>query len=120
MDKIEQYSRSNCLILHGYTDAPDGKDKAFEDHAITKLNSNVDLPTHLQNSDIDIRHSLPSKSYKKPIIIKFVKRTVRNMVFSKKNNLKSDEHSRIKLSLTVCLTKRRVELIEETRSIFGF
>ena len=41
MDKLEQYSRSNCLIFH-------------ENHVINGLNSKLNLPTNLQNSDVDI------------------------------------------------------------------
>ena len=87
MDKLEQYSRSNGLIFHGCTDAPPGNDyEAFVNHVINKLNSKLTLPTNLQNSDVDICHSLPSRSIKKPIIIKFVRRSMRNMVFFNKRS----------------------------------
>ena len=121
MDKHEQYSRSNCLIFHGCSNAPQGNDyEAFENHVINKLNSKLNLPTNLQNSDLDICHSLPSRSNKKPIIIKFVRRSMRNMVFFNKKKLKSNDDAGIKLLITECLTKRRLKLMEESRNVFGF
>ena len=121
IDKMEQYSRSNCLILHGCTDAPDGKDNlTFENHVVERLSNKLDLDIKIQNSDIDICHNLPSKKHKNPTIIKFVRRTVRDRVFSNKKKLNSNGIGDQKLSLTECLTKRRLKLLEETRRVFGF
>ena len=115
MDKLEQYSRSNCLIFHGCTDAPERNDyEAFENHVINKLNSKLNLPTDLRNSDAAICHSLPSRSNKKPVIIKSVRRSMRNMVFFNKKKLKSNDDAGIKLSITECLTQRRLKLMEES------
>jgi len=96
IDDLEQYSRSNCLILHGSkflgTNSPHSSNqepkqllesvsKDCEKHVIDTSNSKLNLPTPITSSDIDICHPLRSATNKNPIIIKFVRRTVRNMVF---------------------------------------
>ena len=64
-------------------------------------------------------HFLPSKKGKNPIIIKFVRRTVKNEVFNDKSKLKSlDSNSR--LAITESLTKRRHKLVDEARRVFDF
>ena len=82
------------------------------------LNTKLDLPTSISDSDIDICHPLPSKTNKKPIIIKFVCRSIRNMVYSHKKNLKTSNGR--KLSITESLTKKRLKIVEEARKVFGF
>ena len=53
------------------------------------------------------------------MIIKFVRRTVRNEVFNRKSKLKSaDSNSR--LAITESLTKRGLMLVEEARREFEF
>ena len=121
IDDLEQYSRSNCLILHGCQNVPaKATNEVFESFVLNTLNSRLNLPSELTHSDIDISHVLPSAKNKNPIIIKFVRRTVRNMVFNHKSNLKTRQESDPKLALTESLTKRRLRLVEQTRESFGF
>ena len=120
-DDLEQYSRSNCLILHGCRDLPpkDDNNKVTEECVICNLNSKLELSPPLTKQDIDICHRLPSKKGKNPVIIKFVRRTVRNEVFNCKSKMKSaDSNSR--LAITESLTKRRLVLVEEARRAFEF
>ena len=66
IDNLEQYSRNNCLILHGGHDAPTGADvsnQVFENF-MGFLNSEVNLPIAVTHSDIDNCHTLPSKKGK--------------------------------------------------------
>ena len=121
LDDMEQYDRSNCLTLHGCKDLPpkDAENKVVEKHVIDVLNSKLQLNTPLTCLDIDICHFLPSKKGKNPIIIKFVRRTVRNEVFNNKSKLKSlDTYSR--LAITESLTTRRLKLVDEARHVFDF
>ena len=121
LDDQEQYSRSNCLILHGCQDFPpkESNNQVFENYVINKINTKLDLETPVTAQDVDICHLLSSKKKKNPIIIKFVRRTLRNKVFSLKSKLKSsDPHE--KLSITESLTQRRLKLIEEARKVFQF
>ena len=118
LDDLEQYSRSNCLILHNDDIPPkESSNQMFENFVLSKLNSKLQLSTPLVNNDIDICHALPSKKSKNPIIIKFVRRTIHNKVFAYKKNLKSTD-PKIKLSIIKSLTKRRLRLVEEARKVF--
>ena len=121
LDDMEQYGRSNCLILHGCRDLPlkDAENMVVEKHVIDVLNSKLQLNTPLTSLDIDICHFLPSKKGKNPILIKFVRRTVRNEVFHNKSKLKS-LNSNSRLAITESLTIRRLKLVDEARSVFDF
>ena len=88
LDDLEQYGRSNCLILHGNNLDHRISNRETKKYVISTLNSCLDLPFTISEKDIDICHPLPSKSSKKPIIIKFVCRSVQNSVYAGKKNLK--------------------------------
>ena len=122
LDDLEQYSRSNCLILHGCTNLPDKKasNLDFENFVIKTLNSRIKLPQPIANADIDICHALPSRKAKNPIIIKFVRRRVGNLMFANKSPIKVVKNSDLKLSLTESLTKRRFQLLAKSQDAFGF
>ena len=101
INDIEQYSRRNCLVLHGNKDIPStGSYSEFELYVLNKLNSRLNLDYKISSSDIDTSHVLPTKKSKPvPIIIKFVRRSVRELVFINKKKLKADDNSE-KLSIT--------------------
>ena len=101
-DNLEQYSRSNCLILHGTEDSGKLKPAEVEKHVIEVINSKLKLPYKITSLDIDICHPLPSQKQKKPIIIKFVRRSVRNAVYANKRYFKTATGP--KYSLTESLT----------------
>ena len=114
IDDQEQYSRANCLILHGCKEVPSaGKYLEVEKHVCSTLNSHLNLDTPLNVSDLDIAHVIPSKKGI-PIIIKFIRRFQRNEVYAKKKNLKNSG-----LVITESLTKRRLRLLEASRQAFG-
>ena len=98
LDDLEQYGRSNCLILHGNNFDHRISNRETEKYIISTLNSRLDLPFTIIEKDIDICHPLPSKSSKKTIIIRFVRRSVGNSVYAGKKNLKKSEGP--KLSIT--------------------
>ena len=122
LDDLEQYSRSNCLILHGCTNLPQKKTSNldFENFVIKTLISRIKLPQPMANTDFDICHVLPSQKAKNPIIIKFVRRTVRNLRFANKSQLKAVKNFDPKLSLTESHTKRRFQLLAKSHETFGF
>ena len=123
IDDLEQYSWHNCLILHGCRDIPTKKSSyaEFESYVVEKLNFRLGLSHRIKTFDTDTCHILLSrKKDTTPIIIKFVRRSVRNSIYSSKKNLKSEEENAQKLSITESLTKRRLALIEEARNAFGF
>jgi len=108
IDALEQISRANCLILHGTKFAATNNQQMgtsheteiCESHVLKTLNEKLDLPVKLTSNDFDICHPLPSKKSKNPIIIKIVRCSVRNTVFSHKKDLKSTNISAHKLSIT--------------------
>lgn len=119
LDRLEQYSRSNCLILHGCdADLKSMNNCQVEDYVLDVLNNDMNLPVEICDYEIDICHPLPSNKKKNPIIIKFVRRSIRNLVFSHKKYLKFAEGRR--LSITESLTKRRLNLVNEARKVFRF
>ena len=118
LDDLEQYGRSNCLILHGNNIDHRISSMDVEKYVLNILNTRLNLPTSVSDSDIDICHPLPSKTNKKPIIIKFVRRSIRNMIYLHKKNLKTLNGP--KLSITESLTKKRLKIVEEARKVFGF
>ena len=118
LDDLEQYGRSNCLILHGNNIDHRIRSIDVEKYVLNILNTRLNLPTSVSDSDIDICHPLPSKTNKKTIIIKFVRRSIRNMIYLHKKNLKTSNGP--KLSITESLTKKRLKIVEEARKLFGF
>ena len=118
LDDLEQYERSNCFILHGNNIDHRISSIDVEKYVLNILNTRLNLPTSFSDSDIDICHPLSSKTNKKPIIIKFVRRSIRNMIYSHKKNLKTSNGP--KLSITESLTKKRLKIVEEARKVFGF
>ena len=76
LDDLEQYGRSNCLILHGNNRDHRISNRETDKYVISTLNTCLDLPFTIGEKNIDICHPLPSKSSKKTIIIEFVCRSV--------------------------------------------
>ena len=114
MDNLEQYSRSNCLIVHGCRDIPkEGKHLETEQYICNTLNNHLTLESPLQVSDLDIAHVIPAKKGT-PIIIKFLRRYQRNEIYAKKRFLKNTG-----ITITESLTKRRLQLLDAARLAFG-
>ena len=108
LDSLEQYSRSNCVILHGCeANFRQMTDRQVENYVLDVINNHLDLPCETDEYELDIFHPLPSFKKKNPIIIKFVRRFIRNLVFYHKKNLKFIKGA--KLSITESLTKRRLK-----------
>ena len=119
LDDLEQHGRRNYLIVYGCSDQPvGGKYPVFKSYVTNNLNSEFDLEYQIRSTDIDICHVLPfKKSCPPPIIIKFARRSVRNLVFYNKKKWKKSQE---KFSITESLTKKRLLLIMEAKKAFGF
>ena len=114
-DDLEQYSRSNCLVIHGCENVPKskpGKYLEIENFVCNTLNEHLQLDSPLQANDLDIAHPLPSKKGT-PVIVKFIRRTQKNEVYRKKRLLKGT-----KMIITESLTKRQLQLLEKARLEF--
>nr|XP_018670520.1 uncharacterized protein LOC108950143 isoform X1 [Ciona intestinalis] len=113
LDDLEQYGRRNCLIIHGNRRVP-GERNNFLRYVLNILNK-LHLPYPVTPADIDIAHVLPTKKDRVPIIIKFVRRMVRNDVYAQKRNLKGTG-----MAMTESLTSRRLQIVEKAKASFGF
>ena len=123
IEDLEQYSRRNCLILNECRDIPKKESTyaEFETYAVNKLNSRLGLNYRIKTFHIDTCHILSSRKVgTSTIIIKFVRRSVRDSIYNSKKNLKSEGEKAEKLSIAESLTKRRLTLVEEARNAFGF
>ena len=54
LDDLEQYERSNCLILHGNNIDHRISSMDVEKYVLNILNTRLDLSTSISDSDIDI------------------------------------------------------------------
>ena len=100
-DQQEQYSRRNCLLIHGVEE----NSNEDTDKLVLNIISN-DLEIDLTEIAIDRTHRTgdPKKKKKKvlPIIVKFDRYYYRKQVFSKKKHLKGKS-----ISITESLTSFR-------------
>ena len=115
IDELEQYGRNNCLILHGLHNFPNAHSNydEFLLKVITTLNLHLNLS--LDIDCVDIAHPLPTaRNGNTPIIIKFLRRSTRYQVFKRKRLF-----LRTGLAVTESLTKRRLSLLNEAKSLLG-
>lgn len=110
IDAVEQYSRRNCLIVHGVPDTADPVTAVLD-----IINNKLGVPNGCES--IDRCHRLgtsanSSNSRPRPIIVKFTSYQVRQKVFSGKRRLKGT-----KLLITENLTRRRSELLNKAKTL---
>ncbi|KAK4881344.1 hypothetical protein RN001_004663 [Aquatica leii] len=106
LDAVEQYSRVNNLRVFGVQE--DKKEDLSA--SLTKLFKNK-LGARMEEKDIDICHFLPSDEGKtKQVIVRFVRREVRNEVFRKKKLLRGTG-----ISIYEDLSKTRAHLLKLTK-----
>lgn len=117
IDDIEQYSRRNCILLHGLPEQPD-EDVLRRAMSVFKDNLNIDV--NLAEIDRSHRVGRPRTSAqvvaegKRPIIVKFVSYQARDRVWRAKRHLKG-----LGLLITESLTGTRQRLFLEARERFG-
>ena len=114
LDRQEQYSRRNCLLIHGINEE---NHENTDEVVINVLKKEMDEEiTHL---DIDRSHCLGNrkldKSKPQPIIIKFSRYNIRARIFKNKRKLKGK-----RTSVTERLTKARMEKLQKAREKHGF
>ena len=121
LDDLEQYGRRNCLIPHGSQNVPTDRNYfGFQNFVINKLNTRLKLDYKIKPLDIDTRHVLSCRNNRPPpIIVMFVRRSIRDLVYSNKKKLKDDNNPE-KISITESLTRRRLRLVKNAKDEFGF
>ena len=113
-DQQEQYSRRNCLLVHGIAEE---KEEITDEVIINILNEKLDPEITLQYIEKTHRIGEPKKTRGKtcPITVKFVRYNDRNRVFRNKKKLKDQ-----KISITESLTKTRMDQLKQTKETYGF
>lgn len=116
-EEQEQYSRRNCLLIHGIEEDDDEDTTQL---AINTFINRLEL-NDIRAIDIDRSHRLGRKkispdgdgrpSRPRPVIIKFCSYTVRESVYSAKYKLKKSN-----ILITESLTTSRLELLKKTKS----
>ena len=112
-DRQEQYSRKNCLLIHGI---PENKNENTDVLAMEVIDTKMDIK--ITENDIDRTHRIgkPKNNGKpRPIILKFVRYNDRKKVFFSKKLLKISG-----VSITESLTAFRMKKLTNARKTFGF
>ena len=106
-DKQEQYSKRNCLLMHGNGE---GKEEITDAVIISTLNEKLDLDITLRDIERTYRIGKLKKTRGKTPIQRY-----RNRVFRNKKKLKAQ-----KISNTESLTKIRMYKLKQTKESYGF
>ena len=120
IDKQEQYTMKNSLIAFNLDDIPKKTyGLQFSKYVLAKLKTLLpSIANQLKLEDIDVSHPLPLTSKGKTrVIIKFVRRDVKNLVFYAKRELKN---SPLKVTITEQLSKHNLWLLGEVRKMVSF
>ena len=109
LDDLEQYSRRNCLLLHGINE-----EQRESTTAVIEL-CKKSLGVTLERNDIDRSHRVgkPQGDKPRPLIVKYVRYEKRE-VLAAKRKLKGTKNL-----VTENLTKRRSAVLTEARSTAG-
>ena len=113
LDKHEQYSRRNCLLLHGVAE---NNNESTDDVVMKTIREK--MGEEIRDIDIDRTHRIgkaKSDGKSRPIIIKFARYNTRNKVFRKKKQLKGSG-----VSITESLTARRISQLKKAREEHEF
>ena len=118
LDCHEQYSRRNCLLIHCLLihGVKENEKEDTDEVVITFFEK--EMKEKLSANDTDRSHRLGKKQTgrrPRPIIIKFARYNVRNIIFRKKKILKGKA-----VSITENLTKKRITEMKVARETYGF
>ncbi len=110
IDNLEQYSRRNCLLIHGIAESDD---EDTTDKAIGVIADKVGVS--IAKTDVDRSHRLRRRTdlngkKPRPIVLKLVAYTKRAQIFRAKKQLKGTG-----LLITESLTNARMLLLRATR-----
>ena len=113
MDKNQQYSRRNCLLIHGVKEN-NGENTDTVVMNVIKEHLDVDL----NEISIDRSHRIgkprDDEGRPRPIILKLVRHNDKMKVFRVKKKLKGKN-----ISVTESLTKFRVQKLKEAKERYG-
>ena len=111
IDRQEQYSRRNCILIHGVKE----EQSEDTDNVLVKLIKD-NLEEDVDLTELNRSHRIGKKKSNgkaRPIIVKFARYNVRRKVFYNKKKLKGKN-----ISITESLTKYRMEKFQEARELY--
>ena len=111
IDRQEQYSRRNCILIHGVKE----EQNEDTDNVVVKLIKD-NLEEDVDLTELDRSHRIGKKKSNgkaRPIIVKFARYNVRRKVFYNKKKLKGKN-----ISITESLTKYWMEKLQEARELY--
>ena len=114
IDRQEQYSRQNCILIHGIAENKEGN---TDQQAIDFISKNLDIKIDEVDIDISYRIGRYDKTKKKPspIVVTFSRYNVRGRIFRKKRKSKGTGKT-----ITKSLTTKRIGQLNEARENYGF
>lgn len=117
-DELAQYSRRNCLLLHGVSESPD--EDVYE-KVIDTIKGKLQIELNMDAIDRCHRLGRPKRTAadvvatgNRPIIVKFLRYHQRNRVWRAKRQLKGTN-----MLITESLTETRMKILSRARDIFG-
>ena len=113
IDKHEQYSRRNYLLVHGIVETDD---EVMDDLVIETISTNMNIeisPADLERTQ-RVGKKKPGQNKPRPIIVKLSRDNVRKKAFSNKKNLKGSNES-----ITEDLIPKRMEILKNARIEHG-
>lgn len=119
IDENQQYSRRNCLILHGLGEGnPENHTQVVQEFFKDKLKIEVtvDQIDRAHRLGVSGRHTMANAVARgaRPMIVKFVSYRTRQKIFQEKKVLKGT-----KITITESLTARRTQLMKCAKERFG-
>ena len=104
--KHEQYSRRNCLLVHGIVETDDA---VTDDLVIKTISTEINI--EISPVDLDRKHRIGKAGQNKPrpTIVKLGRYNVKKKSFSNQKNLKGSN-----VSITEKLTSKRMEVLKNT------
>ena len=113
VDRQEQYSRRNCLLVHGIAETNHGNK---DDLVLKTINEKLDFD--ITENKINRSHRIGRKKDEqrpRPIIVKLTRYNTRKKVFASKRKLKGTG-----VSITESLTAKRMEQLNKAKEGHGF
>ena len=120
LDDQDQYGKKNSLIINKLEDIPAKTyGLAFSKYVLNKLQQLLpSIADKIRIEDIDVSHPLPNtKKNKTRVIVKFVRRDIKNLVFFAKRELKNCP---LKVTITEHLSQYNLWLLEKAREMVPF
>ena len=116
LDKNEQYTKIENLLIHGLTGVPNYKGYLFSTWVADMINMLIpNLDFAISPEHISISHPLRNNDeMTKVVIVRFVNRDVRNEIFYKKKWITNSN-----VYITEHLTKRNLDLLKKTKALVG-